>query len=149
MNSKINKIIQLCEELDAEFHIHTSCGIGRPCIGIIKGSGFLSYNPTYDDGNIEPYQMKEGDDEYDYISELYCEEFERIKPSDAYHKFDCLAVLLNKQNDNMDYEEAINQLYEWVIKLEEIGVELVHYKSYSYPWDEGKVSKTYSLRKKK
>jgi hypothetical protein len=148
MNAKINKIIQFCEELDAEFHLHSSCGLGRPCIGIIKGSGFISYNPLNDETNIEPYQMKEGDNEYDYITELYCEEFDKIKASDAYHKFDCLAVLLSESNANKNYEEAIDQLYEWVIALEKIGVEIVHYKSFTYPWEENEIRKVYSLRKK-
>jgi hypothetical protein len=148
MNAKINKIIQFCDEIDAEFHIHSSCGIVRPCIGIIKDNGFVSYNPIYDWGNIEPYEMKNKDNEGDYITELYCEEFDKIKASDAYHKFDCLAVLLSESNANKNYKEAIGQLYKWVIALEKIGVELIHYRSFTYPWQEGEIRKVYSLRKK-
>jgi hypothetical protein len=114
MNTKIDKIIKFCEEIDAEFYIHSSCGLGRPCIGIVKDSSFIEYNPI--------------DDNLQYKLDYYYEGFNKIAPPDAYHKFNCVAVLLHGKDDIiMDYEEAIDQLYNWVLDLEEIGVVLVEF----------------------
>jgi hypothetical protein len=55
---------------------------------------------------------------------------------------------LTESNKDKNYEEAIDQLHEWVVALEKIGVELVHYKSFTYPWEENEIRKVYSLRKK-
>lgn len=148
MNDKLNKVVQFSEEVGAEFHIHTSCGIGRPCIGIIKGSGFIAYNPLYDECTVEPYTMQSPEDEYGHITQLYCAEFDNVKPPNAYHKFDCLAVLLTESNKSKNYEQAIDELYNWVVELEKIGVELVHYKTSYYFFDPEKEEKHYCFKKK-
>ena len=107
---KIQTIINFAKDIDAKFNIHGECGFGRPCIGITKNDNWIAFNPLDKTKGYEP------------IKELFSEKFYDIKPEDAYHKFDCLAVLLHD-----DLERAIDQLYDWVRKIKLLGVEAVPY----------------------
>lgn len=87
-------------------------GFGRPCVGFLRQS-YIAFNPT-----------KEPD--YDYV---WPEDI-RLRPPktvvDAYHKHDCLAVLVHGD----DYDKALAQLNAWVGHLEAQGtVELAQYKT--------------------
>lgn len=79
-------------------------GFGRPCVGFIKGDGYIDYNPTQ-----HP--------DYEYV----WEQDARLGPSNqipnAYHKHHCMAVLV--QGD--DYDSALEELNEWVKHLEAQG----------------------------
>lgn len=83
-------------------------GFGRPCVGFLTGDSYVYYNP-----------ISEGD--YMPIKELYDARHYNIVPDDAYHKTDCMAVLVHEDN----YNEGLKQLGEWIDKLEKIGVEVV------------------------
>lgn len=85
------------------------CGFGRECVGIRHGDNWVAYNPV----NRE---------DYEYIEEFYDERLSEIAPKDAYHKYDCLAVLGRG-------EEAIRQLSDWVDRLNELGVVIDEYET--------------------
>ena len=92
------------------FNPEGECGILRECVGLSKDNHWISYNPT-------------SYDTWDYIDEFYCAQLEHITPPDAYHKFECLAVLGRG-------EDAISQLYDWVVAIEELGeVSIGSYKT--------------------
>src|SRR5574343_1219712 len=72
-------------------------GFGRKCVGLTNGNNYVDYNPT---------QFPD----YDYVEEFYDKRLFDIIPENAYHKYNCLAVLGND-------ESSIIQLSEWVDKL--------------------------------
>lgn len=73
-------------------------GFGRPCVGIIHGSAYVDL-PLYGSAN-------------------YDEEWGALPPDpeDAYHKHDCLCVLVQGE-DEAAYDKALEQLYTWVVAL--------------------------------
>jgi hypothetical protein len=88
-------------------------GFGRPCVGFIKSGGYVDYNP-----------MQHPDYEYAWERDA------RLKPPpqtpNAYHKHQCMAVLV--QDD--DYDSALEELNEWVKHLEAQGeVYVTEYKT--------------------
>lgn len=90
------------------------CGFGRPCVGFLtKGSNYLDHNPTnYKD--------------YSYINGEYDERLDAPSGVEAYHKHDCMAVLVHDD----EYEEGLAQLLKWVKHLESQGeLEVVEYKN--------------------
>jgi aminoglycoside phosphotransferase family enzyme len=91
------------------FEEEGECGFGRECVGLLYGLNYVAYNPT-DSIN------------YDYIEEFYDERFCDITPSDAYHKYDCLAVLGRG-------DIAIRQLSDWIDELNKIGVKVDKYET--------------------
>jgi hypothetical protein len=72
-------------------------GFGRPCVGIVHESAYVDL-PLYGSENF--------DRDWGALP---------IPPSDAYHKHDCLAVLAPTE----DYDAALEQLYTWIIELNE------------------------------
>jgi hypothetical protein len=95
-------------------------GFGRPCVGFLGGHGYVDFNP---------YRYKQGEEgrqDFEHVPEL---QDDRLRPprdtvTDAYHKHDCLAVLVH----NDDYDEGLRQLNLWVEHLEAQGrVEIVEY----------------------
>lgn len=98
------------------FETQGEVGFGRACVGLIsRGGSYLDYNPI------------------DYIKGEFVEYFprdNRLSPPpnlvpDAYHKHDCLAVLVHGD----DYEKAIRQLYSWILYLRSQGeVEIREYE---------------------
>lgn len=76
-------------------------GFGRPCVGFLKGNNYVDYPPVY------------GGPNYDEII-ADCD-FPTVE--NAYHKYNCLAVLV----ENEDYEKALDELLEWVEKMEARG----------------------------
>jgi hypothetical protein len=89
------------------FEEEGECGFGRECVGLLKKSNYVEYNPFEDHG---------------YVEGFYDERFYDICPPDAYHKHNCLAVLGRG-------DDAIRQLSDWVDKLNEIGVSVEKYKT--------------------
>jgi hypothetical protein len=83
-------------------------GFCRPCVGYIKGNGYVNFNPT---GSVV-YKPIFPDDEY-YSAPV----------KDAYHKHNCLAVLVHDD----DYETALIQLGQWVDEIESRGGCVVDY----------------------
>ena len=84
-------------------------GFGRPCVGFMSRYGtYVEHNPLYS-GGLNRWQP---------VPELADE---RLHPParvvDAYHKHDCLAVLVH----GGDYVEALTQLNLWVQHLESLG----------------------------
>lgn len=84
-------------------------GFGRSCVGLESGEKYIDYNP-YSSGNYEPIPGFQGD----FLPEGV---------PDAYHKHDCIAVLVSGDQ----YDEAIQQLCIWVKYLESLNVEIVQY----------------------
>jgi hypothetical protein len=83
------------------FEEEGQCGLGRECVGLIFGDNYVDYNPC--------------DDTYlDYIEYFYDERLYDIKPTDAYHKHDCIAVLGRG-------DDVIRQLSDWIDSLNELN----------------------------
>ena len=80
-------------------------GFGRECVG------FLGKNNSYIDFN--PIRMSDLKWIWEYDIRLFSPE----SVKDAYHKDNCLAVLVN----DGDYDRALEQLNEWVKHLEAQG----------------------------
>ncbi len=85
-------------------------GFGRACVGFLHGDKYVDYNP-----------IRMGGD-YDRLPGFDDERIAEAAPADAYHKHQCLAVLVDTDRD-----KAIAQLTEWVDAMNEIGVEIVRY----------------------
>jgi hypothetical protein len=89
------------------------CGFGRPCVGFTYGGNYIDYNP-----------MSMGSD----YKQIWPYDSRLSTPAgvDAYHKHDCVAVLVTDDN----YEAALDQLLKWVEHLESHGVlEVVQYET--------------------
>lgn len=115
------------------FEDHGSVGFGRPCVGLTKGSGYVDFNPhRY---AFKPFALNP---DIETIEELYDRRLGAPDSvADAYHKHDCLAVLVKSCEacDDADercpehYDAAILQLADWVAHLESIGAEVVTYET--------------------
>jgi len=97
------KINEFAGKFGLVFDEEGECGFGRECVGIRDDSKWVDFNPLNHSKN------------YEFIQEFYDERFYEIKPENAYHKHDCLAVLGRG-------EGAIRELCDWVEKLEELNV---------------------------
>lgn len=89
-------------------------GFGRKCVGFLKNLSYVQFNPI----DLQDYEPIE------HLQDV------RLYPpnevTDAYHKIDCLCVLVHDEN----YEKALYQLYKWVVHLESLGeVEVVSYEN--------------------
>ncbi len=92
------------------FDDKTECGFGRPCVSLSDGDKHIDYNPYKTDGS------------YDWDMEFYNADFSKFSAPNSYHKHDCFAVLVEKDN----YDKAIIELAEWVKKLDDkYNIELV------------------------
>jgi len=107
VKSRVAVIQEFANKHKLVFEDEGECGMGRECVGLIRNNSWVSFNPI-DSVN------------YDYIDGFYSDKFYDISPEDAYHKHDCLAVLGRG-------EKAINQLAEWVEKLNELNVTVESY----------------------
>ena len=87
-------------------------GLCRPCVGLMYGESYIEYNP-YDKDTYEP------------ISEYYDNRLKKIIPEDAYHKYECVTVLVHGD----DYDTAIRQLSDWVDGLRKLKVSLEYFPS--------------------
>jgi hypothetical protein len=101
----LEEAIKICQDFANKhkiiFEDEGECGFGRECVGFMKG-GWISYNPIRDD-NYTIYPVGDNPD--------------LLPPdnvTDAYHKYDCLAILGRG-------EKAIIQLAKWVKHLESKG----------------------------
>jgi hypothetical protein len=88
---------------------HGEVGFGRPCVGFLTGDSYLDYPPVYSHG--------------DAFKEIYPDcDFPTV--DNSYHKHNCLAVLVRGD----DYAKGLDELAEWVDKIEAKGeVEVVDY----------------------
>ena len=91
-----------------------TCGFGRPCVGMLdqEKSQYIYYNP-----------LRQPD--YEPIPEFESEAHYKIVPEDAYHKTECMAVLVH----NDDYAEGCHQLKQWCESLEKIGFTIERYET--------------------
>ena len=88
-------------------------GFGRSCVGFTMGSNYIDYCPI-DMSTYEPIEKLNDD-------RLYAPD-----GVEAYHKHNCLAVLV----EDDDYDEALRQLAMWVDHLTSQGeVEIVSYRT--------------------
>lgn len=107
---------EICEQFARKhkviFEERGEVGFGRPCVGFVKGNGYIDYAP-FDFRTMESISPPD----------------DRLSPPesvpDAYHKHPCLAVLVHDDN----YQAAIDQLAAWVQHLDTQGV--VSVESYS------------------
>ncbi len=89
-------------------------GFGRPCVGFETGSSYIDYNPisrpNYD------YHWGARDRRLDPPAD---------KTPNAYHKHDCLAVLVQADDwENVPdtaYDTALEELLAWIEHLESQG----------------------------
>lgn len=112
MNKKLRKKLEkfaLKHKLILEEE--SEVGFGRPCVGYTKGYGYVDFNPYLSDGTLD---FVFPDDEY-YEAPV----------KDAYHKHDCLCVLVR----GGDYNKALVQLGEWVDDIEKRGGYIVEYET--------------------
>ena len=95
-------------------------GFGRPCVGFLRGNGYVSHNPYHylPTGELNP--------PLEPLAELADD---RLYPptgcENAYHKHDCLAILVEDEH----YDVALWNLYRWVEHLNQLGVEVVQYQT--------------------
>lgn len=113
---KLAFMIEWCERYGLTLQTKGEVGFGRPCVGILYGQTYVDFDYelhySVDRGGIGLWN-----------------------PPDAYHKHDCLAVLVHDD----DYTKALDQLYEWVVWLIEhnVGVEIQSRKTYNQPGTPG------------
>ena len=118
---KIKAARKVCEDFAIRhkvvFEDEGEVGFCRPCVGFLRDS-YVDYNPI----NMKNYEEKiEGFDEY--LS---------APVKDAYHKHDCMAVLVYDDG----YDKAIIQLAEWVKEWESKGpMEVVTFRTGYGPLD--------------
>lgn len=91
-------------------------GFGRKCVGIRDGQQYVDLGPPKEYKNpphrsIWSPEVAEGAHAYDRESKI-------DYAPDAYHKHDCLAVLVH----GGDYAKAIGQLYAWVQMIDQRGL---------------------------
>lgn len=88
-------------------------GFGRPCVGICYGSTYVDL-PLYPmSADRESSEMKD-----------YLRQWAALPPGpeDAYHKHDCLAVLVHgEEDDTAAYDKAMEQLHDWITVLNKDG----------------------------
>lgn len=110
MNEDIKFLQEFATKHKLVFEDEGEAGFGRECVGLIKGTNWLDYNPM---------DM----DTYDVIDGMDCQKACDLAPEDAYHKHECFAVLGRGK-------EAISQLATWVRDLEKEGeLEVVQYNT--------------------
>lgn len=125
---------EICQDFatrhDLYYTTRGSCGFGRPCVGFGRrnetGDQFIDFNP-----------IDMADPEYKRFPEYDCGTL--VAPPhdlvpDAYHKHDCMAVLVHCAGDEPTPEEterALKQLAAWVQYLEQHGQDKVHVVTYS------------------
>lgn len=99
------------EKHDLKLETHGEVGFGRPCVGFIpnRGTNYIDYNPNV----------------YPDLDDAFPDDVPLYPPTDiyAYHKHDCMAVLVKDD----DYDTALNELARWAVEWEEIGVCVVEY----------------------
>lgn len=89
-------------------------GFGRECVGFLaKGGSYIDFDPWLYDDEIAVFT---NDEDWEWCPSSV---------ADAYHKHDCMAVLVQDE----DYQTALNQLELWVDHLENVNVKVVQYKT--------------------
>lgn len=111
----VQEAIEICNQFALKhkviFEEQGEVGFGRPCVGFMRGNNYVDYRP-YHSETCEPIWP-----ENDAIRAP------EATPN-AYHKHDCLAVLVHGEN----YDAAKIELAEWVKHIEAQGeVEIASY----------------------
>lgn len=118
MQDKITFMQTWAAQQSAQLVTRGEVGFGRPCVGVTVGQSYLDF--TWTGYDPDPEKMKA----------LYADEriraFRQAVPQDAYHKHECMAVLVNAVHDGedvigADYGTALNQLYDWIKWCEDNG----------------------------
>ncbi len=112
MNTTIEKLQKFANDHGVVLQLQGECGFGRPCVGFTHGGNWVDYKPLTMGGDYTPVPGFEDD------------QIQSSAPPDAYHKHQCLAVLIET-----DREKAIAQLGDWVDAMNTIGVEMVDYRT--------------------
>ena len=116
------ELMDFCKAHGVTLYEKAECGFGRPCVGIMDAGG-----GNYVDHN--PHQAPD----YDPIAEFEDPRLYAPEGVNAYHKHECLAVLITGSEEDMDgYDTAIRQLHRWIQNIETEGeVEIVEYDRYA------------------
>lgn len=109
----VQEAIEICNQFAIKHKVifieKGTVGFGRPCVGFVRGNNYLEYNPC-DESTHEP---------------LWPENQALLPPDttpNAYHKHDCIAVLVEDDN----YDAGKIELAEWARHIEAQGeVEIV------------------------
>lgn len=89
------------------------CGFGRPCCGFSTGSQWVDYNPIRAIQGFNDLNPTGFEDVMEFRKADLSPPFDLV-PS-AYHKHDCLAVLMRENPHH------IIQLANWVLHMEEVA----------------------------
>ncbi len=108
----IEKLQKFANDHGVVLDLDGEVGMGRPCVGFRHGNSYVDYNPITMGGN------------YDDVPGFEDRQIAESAPPDAYHKHQCLAVLVET-----DREKAIEQLGDWVDAMNTIGVEMIDYRT--------------------
>jgi hypothetical protein len=85
---KLAAMTEWASRFGCTIQVNGEVGFGRPCVGILHGQAYVDYDwDLFGPGGGAFWT-----------------------PEDAYHKHDCLAVLVYDD----DYDKALEQLWEWV-----------------------------------
>lgn len=119
----VEEAVRICNDFalrhDVFFEQHGGIGFGRECVGFLRRSHYVAYNPYSDEYPMEDETPFGVDDRF------YCHD----EAPNAYHKGDYLAVLVC----DGDYDAAKIELAKWIQKIEEQGdVEIVPYRQDSH-----------------
>lgn len=103
LEEKKNYLTDFADKYDIKLEEKGECGFGRPCVGLIKNDNYIDYNPL----SLKTYELLFDEDE----------RLEAPEGVEAYHKHNCLAVLVHDD----DYNAGIEELYKWIKHLESQG----------------------------
>lgn len=122
---KVEFLKDFAKKIGCELVVKGEVGFCRPCVGIIEPciEHYVDINP-YAFGDT----LDDEDDGFIFPEDKDLYPDDDVAPH-AYHKHSCLAVLVFDD----DYDEAINQLYDWVVRILSKGdVEcLIHSEVYN------------------
>lgn len=111
LEEKIKKMEEFASKHGIEFSHDGTAGF-REAVGYTYLNNYIMYKPL----NMSTYEEIPGFED-DSIGDR--------APEDAHHKVQCLAVLV-KEGGN---EVALDQLYDWTMDMEGMGVEFKTYRT--------------------
>ena len=117
MEKTIENLQRFADDHKIVLETKGECGFGRSAVGFLHGDNYVAHNP---------FRMGDAPD-FEFIHPKGFEKDPRLcapRGVDAYHKHDCLAVLVSDE----DYDKALKELNMWVEHLESQGeVEVATY----------------------
>ena len=105
-----NRLDKFAKKHGLVFEPSGEVGLGRPCVGFLKNSHYVEYEPV----NMTTYQLIWPEDSREFIPD---------EVVDAYHKHCCVAVSVRDGN----YREAMRQLDIWATYLDSAGATVHQY----------------------